>query len=228
VCRLRAQSWATATAEVAQQARDRARHTLAEWAVQDPGDQVALIVDELVTNAVRHSGPPVELVVAVADGVLDLSITDHGPASRRTPYRRRSPKASTRRRPAGAVLLTDAPGASNVPPVIFSDASPDAPWLSPRRPALAKPRGLTAGQPPEGLASDGRGLFVVDALCDSWGLLPTSTGTRAWVRRSLGGRWPYQPSCRCSPAHPFAVPLASGHVAVPAPLTVAGAAGPAR
>ncbi|WP_377270731.1 ATP-binding protein [Peterkaempfera sp. SMS 1(5)a] len=87
-------------------------------------ETLVLVVSELVTNAVVHTGCPAVLRLVFPVGAAD------GPAVR--------------------VEVADA-----------SDAPPE------RRPA-------------EGEALGGRGLELVDCLCDRWGWYPDGSGKRVW------------------------------------------------
>jgi anti-sigma regulatory factor (Ser/Thr protein kinase) len=53
-------------------------------------ERVLLIVSELVTNAVRYAGAPIELVVSRLDGRIAISVRDPDP----TPPRTREPETS--------------------------------------------------------------------------------------------------------------------------------------
>lgn len=46
---------------------------------EDLLDDALLVTSELVTNAVRHGQPPVELVVDLTHGVLCVEVSDAGP-----------------------------------------------------------------------------------------------------------------------------------------------------
>ena len=63
----------------------------------------------------------------------------------------------------------------------------------------------------------GRGLQIVAAMSDGWGL--TFTGGRAgvWARWALAGPWPHAAACVCGAAGDEPVGLASGGVAVAMP-----------
>ena len=73
MCRLRVHSWDASSREVAGEARGWVGHALTEWSVPDRDGEIALIVTELVTNSLRHAGPPISLTLAVADGFVDLT-----------------------------------------------------------------------------------------------------------------------------------------------------------
>ncbi|WP_123662442.1 ATP-binding protein [Actinocorallia herbida] len=57
-------------------ARSAAVSTLAEWGLAALADTAALLVSELVTNAVRHGKPPVRLTLSVRDGMLNVGVRD--------------------------------------------------------------------------------------------------------------------------------------------------------
>ncbi|MFD9306405.1 ATP-binding protein [Streptomyces sp. NPDC060048] len=65
-------------------ARALLREQLAEWGVDpDPAETAALLLSELVTNAVRHSHAPhgrdIGVRLARYDGVLRVEVADAGP-----------------------------------------------------------------------------------------------------------------------------------------------------
>ena len=62
-------------------ARAAARAALVRWRVEDPADidDVVLMVDELVANAVVHGSGPVRVRLAVRDLMLRAEITDGSP-----------------------------------------------------------------------------------------------------------------------------------------------------
>jgi hypothetical protein len=217
VCRLRVRSWDASSREVAGEARGWVRHALTEWSVPDPDGEIALIVTELVTNSLRHAGPPIRLTLAVADGFVDLTVTDCGSDPQAHPVKRAPLHPRSRCR--GQALPTGAvPVHAHHPSlaVVFSDA----PHLDGGRGRRRTRRINGDEQPVEGVPEGGRGLFLVDALASSWAIDPTSQGSRVWVRRPLSASWPFRQTCTCSPDHAAAVPLASGHVTVPTPLTL--------
>ena len=59
-------------------ARDVTRTTLGRWGLGALCADVALVVSELVTNAVVHAGTTSELRVRLADGVLTVIVRDRG------------------------------------------------------------------------------------------------------------------------------------------------------
>lgn len=52
---------------------------LDRWELDDPDGSIVLLVSELVTNAVRHAGTPVELTMAVAEGTVEIGVADSDP-----------------------------------------------------------------------------------------------------------------------------------------------------
>jgi Histidine kinase-like ATPase domain len=212
VCRLRVRSWHAATGQIARQARSWARSTLKTWAVHDGNDEIAVILTELVTNSVRYAGVPVDVTLALTGGFVDLTVADHAtalaPASRRIRHARRGRRSRGPggALPSGAVPLSAGRGPSPLS-VVFSDA--------PRAVGIVD---ALVEQPVEGVAENGRGLFLVDAFAESWAITPTSQGSRAWARREVDPEWPYRQACTCCPDNPSAIPRASGHVVVPMPL----------
>lgn len=63
-------------------ARD-ARHlttlSLRGWELPELVDTAALLVSEVVTNAVTHAGGEIALTLAVAEGALEVGVSDHEP-----------------------------------------------------------------------------------------------------------------------------------------------------
>ena len=58
----------------------QARRALAVLAISDPLRRtLALVVSELVTNAVRHAGTPITLVVTDAEDEVRVKVEDNGP-----------------------------------------------------------------------------------------------------------------------------------------------------
>ena len=107
----------------------QARRAVAECAARrglqvDEGEDLLLVVSEMVTNAVRHGAPPVELEVVADNETVRVAVVDSGPG-----------------RPEFRVAAADAEG--------------------------------------------GRGMALVDQLCDEHGVRPQPPGKQVWaaVRR---------------------------------------------
>lgn len=66
-----------ATAAGLAQAREKARACAAEHGMT--GDDVSLVVSELVTNAVRYGAPPIELEIDTCDHCITVVVADSAP-----------------------------------------------------------------------------------------------------------------------------------------------------
>ncbi|WP_432561020.1 ATP-binding SpoIIE family protein phosphatase [Kineococcus sp. SYSU DK003] len=75
-------------------ARDYLRTTLSEWDLSSAADEAELVVSELVTNALLHTGSPAALTLRheVADGLLSVGVED---CSTRHPQPRDSTEEAT-------------------------------------------------------------------------------------------------------------------------------------
>jgi Histidine kinase-like ATPase domain len=144
-------------------ARGFAVATLRHWGVADRCEDVAVVVSELLTNALRHAVPRAEETQPRADGTRPRS-AETLPRSAGTLPR----SAATRRRwPIRLGLLQCGPC------VLCAVADPCE-----SAPAQAKP-----GE----LAETGRGLEVIGALSDSWGYITASDmGKIVWAMFSTG------------------------------------------
>lgn len=70
-------------------------------------DTLALLLSELVTNALRHASPPAEVSVVVDGGTCLLDVADPDVASPPTPEHDRSPGLGGHGLPLVAMLATD-------------------------------------------------------------------------------------------------------------------------
>jgi anti-sigma regulatory factor (Ser/Thr protein kinase) len=87
------------------------------------------------------------------------------------------------------------------------------------RPRYQAGRQLPTARPPW-LEERGRGLMIVEALADEWGIAEERAGKRVWFRLALEEEWTRTTSCPCHGADPKdVVTLPSGrrvlHVAGP-------------
>ncbi|MEU9890625.1 ATP-binding protein [Sphaerisporangium sp. NPDC051011] len=140
--------------------RGRLRRTLTDWDLGDPGDEltddIVLAASEVLSNAVLYGLPPIRLTVRVADDTLCAEVTDHGEGRPRI-RRRPVKRAQNRVQGAEGAKGTEGPqDAAGAP----QDAEDDD-------------------------AEHGRGLTIVEALSDEWGVLPASDGTAktVWFRK---------------------------------------------
>jgi anti-sigma regulatory factor (Ser/Thr protein kinase) len=60
-------------------AREFLTRTCRRWRAEGFVADAALVVSELVTNAVRHAGTEMELTLELAEGTLTIRVRDHGP-----------------------------------------------------------------------------------------------------------------------------------------------------
>src|SRR5438045_3356572 len=60
------------------QARAWTKTWLDSWDVDDA--VTTLLLSELVTNAVKYTRAPITLTLAIADGMIEVGVTDNGPA----------------------------------------------------------------------------------------------------------------------------------------------------
>ena len=110
----------------ATEARHLTERTLRSWGCDELTDTAALLVSELVVNAVSHAGSSATLRLTLTDAVLRVEVED----------------------------------ASPVPP---------------------RPRVATTDD------SSGRGLMLVEALADRWGVRTTPLGKVVWFEIGGGG-----------------------------------------
>ncbi len=67
------------------------------------------------------------------------------------------------------------------------------------------------------LPESGRGLMIVEALSDSWGVTPVGKGKQIWFRRPVAAHWPYRARCVCAADGYDGHHLPSGHHALDMP-----------
>ena len=77
---MRARMQLTPEPDSARQARRFVGQTLAGWDGPEARDAAVLLVDELVTNAIRHAQTPVDLALEVGDDALHVEVFDADPA----------------------------------------------------------------------------------------------------------------------------------------------------
>ncbi|GAA1700382.1 ATP-binding protein [Fodinicola feengrottensis] len=114
-----------ASPQSARAARTFVAEVLSEWDDHRRVEAAALLVSELVTNAIVHGDGPIQLSVdrTAHHAVLRVEVADHG-------------------------------------------------------------SGLPTAQAVAADALSGRGLAIVAAVADRWGIQPTSTGKRVWFELS--------------------------------------------
>jgi hypothetical protein len=134
------------------------------------GDEAALVVSELVTNAVLHARTHLEVAISVAAGTMEVAVRDH---DQRPPVLR----------PMRTDLLADLDALSAQP---LNGAQ-----LDPRHESLHVGR--------SGSVAAGRGLLIVDALADEWGVTERVDGKEVWLTMAVPS-WSYAEDCDCNSA----------------------------
>jgi anti-sigma regulatory factor (Ser/Thr protein kinase) len=153
--------------EAVPQARRWLMSRLSDWDLDDLAADAALIITEVVTNGVVHAQTRLHVSAAVAEGVLEVGVTDDAAALPR-------------------------PGSH----------------------AATLPGGGLQGD--DGFAEGGRGMLLIDALADEWGVAQLSKGKQVWFRLTVHEAWPHRTSCPCHGSDLKHVRLASGGFAVDA------------
>jgi anti-sigma regulatory factor (Ser/Thr protein kinase) len=161
-------------------ARDLVRERFAQWDLVPLVDDVLLVVSELVTNAVLHARPPVTLSLACESGTVELAVADGDP---------RPPTARPRRADLAADLDQ------------LREVEADG--------AVLEDRDARLHVGPAGAVAGGRGLLLVAALCDDWGVTRTAGGKAVWGRCSAPADWWDAAGCACAQGQ-RGVQLASG------------------
>jgi hypothetical protein len=143
------------------------------WELPELQDNLVLAVSELVTNSVLHARTPMSVTGSVARGVLEVGVQD---------YDSTPPVV----RPSRRDLVTDLDTLS-----LRFPTSDDA---DPRHPMLR------VGE--AGSVSGGRGLHLLDAVSDEWGVVVSDDypGKVVWFAVGVPRNWPYGASCPCATA----------------------------
>jgi len=139
----------------ASEARRFVAATFEQWHLTDDLDTVALLTSELVTNGVLHARTPLEIGLTSDERGLLVEVHDSDP---------RPPTPRGHR----INLLAD------IDEVLLR---PDALTVQDERQAL-----LAVG--PAGAIGAGRGLLLVEALADEWGVELVEDGKAVWFRLS--------------------------------------------
>nr|WP_281292850.1 ATP-binding protein [Streptomyces qinzhouensis] len=155
--------------EAVRGSRQFTKSTLKDWDLYDHFDDIALVVSELVTNALRHALPdeparetylpPVRLHLMRWPGRLVVAVRDPSAQGPGGTDRRGAGERLDRMDRADGRDGFDGPGRVDVL------ERPESPFDG--------LEGLGGRFPdPDGTAESGRGLFLVDAYADSWGWHP--------------------------------------------------------
>lgn len=139
-----------------------------DWEVEEVREDVVLPVSELVTNALLHGRTEATVTVSLTGGFLEVAVSDDNP---RPPVLR----------PVRADLLAD------IDQVAGRLAElPDDP----------RDESLHVGD--AGAVTAGRGLLIVDAVADEWGVSELATGKAVWFRVSIPAGWSPSQPCACA------------------------------
>lgn len=167
------------TPQAAGDARRFVAATCGRWGIEGVTTEVTLAVSELVTNAVLHARTHIEVELCVIGATMSVSVIDRDP---------RPPVV----RPVRLDLLADLDAAGF--DAAGSDGGPST-ASDDRHPAThVGSSGSVAG---------GRGLLIVDALADEWGVAERADGKEVWL--TIPVRWAHDGPCGCD-SHRFARP----------------------
>jgi anti-sigma regulatory factor (Ser/Thr protein kinase) len=133
-------------------AREFVAATCREWRRTDELETLMLLTSELVTNGILHAGTALSVAVRADDVGLVVEVHDNDP---------RPPTARSER--VNLLADIDAMIAS-----IDDDAVDD--------------RHATVSAGPAGAIGAGRGLLLVEALADEWGVELAADGKSVWFR----------------------------------------------
>jgi len=136
----------------ARAAREFVASTCREWRLTDDLDTLVLLTSELVTNGVLHAGTALSLSIRVDEHGLTIEVHDSDP---------RPPTPREQR----ANLLAD------IDRIIALDGA-----------ATADERHAMLEIGPAGAIGAGRGLQLVEALADEWGVELAMDGKSVWFR----------------------------------------------
>ena len=75
-------------------------------------------------------------------------------------------------------------------------------------------RDVTARESTRVISESGRGLMIVEALSDTWGVTSAGRGKQVWLRRPVAAHWPYSARCACGADDQTGYHLPSGHRAL--------------
>jgi hypothetical protein len=165
-----------------------ARHFVANachrWGIDAVADEISLAVSELVTNSVLHARTHIEVEICVTKGTVEVCVRDNDP---RRPVLR----------PVRLDLLAD------LDAVPFAAASPETD---------ERDNSLNVGS--SGSVAAGRGLLIVDAVADAWGVAERADGKEVWL--TLPVAWEHHDACACD-ASAGSTPSGLGCVHMPGP-----------
>jgi len=136
----------------ARTAREFVAETCREWRRTVELETLMLLTSELVTNGILHAGTPLSVAVRVDDSGLRVEVHDNDP---------RPPTPRSQREN----LLADI---DSLLAAVDADVVDD--------------RQTTLSVGPAGAIGAGRGLLLVEALADEWGVELSADGKSVWFR----------------------------------------------
>ncbi len=175
MCRYGTKPFAPAIAQT-RAARYWVSETLRRWDLAGLIEELELAGSELVTNALLHTRSGFDVSLAVGGGFVELAVRDRDP---------REPVL----RPPRLDLLADVDSLHQAELLSGDDHADEA-----RHPSLH------VG--PAGSIAAGRGLIIIDAIADEWGVASHSGGKDVWLRVPVPSEWPYLEDCTCDESSP--------------------------
>jgi hypothetical protein len=154
------------TPQAAGEARRFVVGTCDRWGITEGVDEVSLAVSELVTNAVLYARTHIDVELCVSNHTLVLCVGDRDV---RPPVLR----------PVRLDLLADLDAVPT--PGLRSDVDE---------------RHLIMSVGASGSVAGGRGLLIVDALADEWGVSERADGKEVWLTMPVD--WPHAEPCACA------------------------------
>ncbi len=152
---------------------------LGRWELEPLADELELAGSELATNALLHTRSGFAVTLAVCGGAVELAVRDRDP---RPPVLR----------PARLDLLADVESLAAASS-FTGTASHGA--LEGEAGAPERHSSLHVG--PAGSIAAGRGIIIVDAIADEWGVASHAAGKDVWLRMPVPRDWKYLHECRC-------------------------------
>jgi hypothetical protein len=154
-------------------ARNWVEAVCAEWELMEICDDLALATSELVTNAVLHARTPIGVEACVAEGVVEVQVRDLSPA-------------------LPTVLPMRKDLAADIEDLLSSFHGPEDDDLRHSSWVVGSAGSIAAG----------RGLHLLAALTDCWGvsLLPDLRGKVVWFSLGVPSQWQPASSCSCAAA----------------------------
>jgi anti-sigma regulatory factor (Ser/Thr protein kinase) len=152
-------------------ARSWVEAVCAEWELVELGDDLALATSEVVTNAVLHARTPIALELCVAESVVEMQVRDLSPLL-----------------PSVLPIREDLAADIDDLLAVFDGHEDDD---------LRHPSWSVGAA---GSIAAGRGLHLLEAVTDCWGisLLPDMAGKVVWFTLAAPPHWRRAGACACA------------------------------